>query len=376
MLGPAIRFIAPAQTSCNYLTLAFENFASVGSEGNESGNWLNVIGFEAPDGPNAESRPSSAPANGPEANNHLHFNPYPRTAAPGQGGVCEAGNERYAAGQTVIGRSPQLWGTTTVNEEMMGRLPERDTRQGAKHSRFGWRPSNAMIALIFILIFTLGPYLAFTKHIPFTGYGYQLKATFANAANISVNSPVRIAGVDVGKVIESNNDGSTSTVTFTVEDKGRPIHTDAFAQIRPRIFLEGNFFIDLDPGSPSAPEMDSGATIPVSRTSISVQLDEVLTALQAPVRGRPQPPARKLRRSADPRADRGRRRDPAARGEGKDRRRGPQRRLPLRRAGRPLQRPGHQRLPRHRSPAISPASSPAPAAPSAPSPAARRICRA
>ncbi|HEU5143232.1 MAG TPA: MlaD family protein, partial [Solirubrobacterales bacterium] len=89
----------------------------------------------------------------------------------------------------------------------MGRLPERDTRQSARGSRFGWRPSNAAIALIFLLVFTLGPYLAFTKHIPFTGYGYEVKATFANAANISVNSPVRIAGVDVGKVIETSSDG-------------------------------------------------------------------------------------------------------------------------------------------------------------------------
>lgn len=117
VLGPPIRFIAPAQTECNYLTLAFSNFASLASEGNGTGNWLNVIGFEAPDGPNAESQPASAPANGPKSKNHLHFNPYPRTAAPGQGEVCEAGNERYAAGQTVIGRSPRLWGTTTVNEE-------------------------------------------------------------------------------------------------------------------------------------------------------------------------------------------------------------------------------------------------------------------
>jgi ABC-type transporter Mla subunit MlaD len=166
----------------------------------------------------------------------------------------------------------------------MGRLPERDTRQSAKDGGGRWRPSNAMIALIFLLVFTLGPYLAFTKHVPFTGYGYELKATFANSANVSVNSPVRIAGVDVGKVIETSSDGDTSTVTFTVEEKGRPIHADAYAQIRPRIFLEGNFFIDLDPGSPSAAEMDSGDTIPVSRTSISVQLDEILTALQSPVR--------------------------------------------------------------------------------------------
>jgi len=166
----------------------------------------------------------------------------------------------------------------------MGRLPERDTRVGATDRRFRWRPSNAAIAVIFILVFTVGPYLAFTGHVPFTGYGYTLKATFSNSANISKNSPVRIAGVDVGKVIETERDGDATTVTFTVEGKGRPIHDDAFAEIRPRIFLEGNFFVDLDPGSPSAPEMDSGATIPVSRTSTGVQLDQILTALQSPVR--------------------------------------------------------------------------------------------
>jgi phospholipid/cholesterol/gamma-HCH transport system substrate-binding protein len=166
----------------------------------------------------------------------------------------------------------------------MGRLPERDTRVGATKSRFKWRPSNATIALIFVLVFTVGPYLAFTKHIPFTGYGYTLNATFSNGVNISTNSPVRIAGVDVGKVIEVGRDGDNTEVTFTIDGKGRPIHDDAFAEIRPRIFLEGNFFIDLDPGSPSAPELGSDATIPVSRTSTAVQLDEIFTALQSPVR--------------------------------------------------------------------------------------------
>ena len=166
----------------------------------------------------------------------------------------------------------------------MSRLPERDTRQGATNSRFKWRPSNAAIAVVFILIFTVGPYLAFTKHVPFTSYGYELHATFANSANIAKSSPVRIAGVEVGKVISSERDGDATEVTFTVDEAGRPIHTDAFAAIRPRIFLEGNFFVDLDPGSPSAPDLDSGGTIPVSHTSTAVQLDEILTALQAPVR--------------------------------------------------------------------------------------------
>ncbi len=168
----------------------------------------------------------------------------------------------------------------------MTRLPERDIRaqQSKKGRRFGWRPGNVLIAIIFILIFTIGPYLAFTKHVPFTSYGYEVKATFANSANIAKNSPVRIAGVEVGKVISSERDGDATTVTFTVSGAGRPIHDDAFAAIRPRIFLEGNFFIELDPGSPSAPELASDGTIPVSRTSTAVQIDEVLTALQSPVR--------------------------------------------------------------------------------------------
>jgi phospholipid/cholesterol/gamma-HCH transport system substrate-binding protein len=146
------------------------------------------------------------------------------------------------------------------------------------------RVPNWLIAVIFILVFTIGPYLAFTKHVPFTSYGYELKATFTNSANIAQKSPVRIAGVEVGKVIKSERDGDATTVTFTVDNSGRPIHKDAFASIRPRIFLEGNFFIELDPGSPGSPELGSGGTIPVSHTSTAVQIDEVLTALQSPVR--------------------------------------------------------------------------------------------
>ena len=114
VLAPAIKQIAPAQTTCNYLTLAFRNLADAFSESNGKANWLAVLSFEAPGGPNAESRPSSAPANGPEKKNHLHFNPYPRT---GQDGVCEAGNERYESGKTVIGHASQLWGTGTSGGE-------------------------------------------------------------------------------------------------------------------------------------------------------------------------------------------------------------------------------------------------------------------
>lgn len=166
----------------------------------------------------------------------------------------------------------------------MGRLPERDVKAQQGEGRIKWRPSNVTIALIFIAIFTVGPYLAFTKRLPFTSHGYQLKATFADGVNISTKSQIRIAGVEVGEVTDVDRKGDATEVTFTVREEGRPIHDDATAQIRPRIFLEGNFFIDLNPGSPSAPEMDDGESIPVSQTSTSVQLDEIFSALQSPVR--------------------------------------------------------------------------------------------
>ena len=98
---------------------------------------------------------------------------------------------------------------------------------------------------------------------------------------------MRIAGVEVGKVatIEPLPDSNAAELTMTIEDSGRPIHEDARLQIRPRLFLEGNLFVDLQPGSPSAPEMESGDTIPIQQTYNSVQLDEILTGLQSEVRG-------------------------------------------------------------------------------------------
>ena len=230
----------------------------------------------------------------------------------------------------------------------MSRLPERDTSAGRDEAAAssGGR-ATPLIAIIFILIFTIGPYLAFTEHVPFTSYGYELNATFSNSANIALNSPVRIAGVDVGKVISTERDGDTTKVTFTVDGSGRPIHDDAFAAIRPRIFLEGNFFIELDPGSPSAPEMDSGGTIPVSHTSTAVQLDEVLTVAAVAGPRRPQPPARELRHALTHKPTAAEDATQLPEVQGQDRRRSPQRRLQIRRRRRPLQRPGDQRPPRH-----------------------------
>ncbi len=114
LLKPSLTYIAPSQTVCNYWTLTFTEISNAASEGNSNGHWLQFISYGLPEGPNSESTFASAPANDPsDPENRLHYNPYPRTAAPGQEGVCEAGNEKYARGETVIGHAAELWGTTT-----------------------------------------------------------------------------------------------------------------------------------------------------------------------------------------------------------------------------------------------------------------------
>jgi ABC-type transporter Mla subunit MlaD len=137
-----------------------------------------------------------------------------------------------------------------------------------------------------VCILAVLTYLAFAKKLPWSHPEYELHATFENAATLRETAPVRIAGVNVGKVtsVERDADSNLVDVTFSVDSEGQPIHDDAEVEIRPRLFLEGNFFLDLKPGSPSAPDLPDGGTIPEPQTSTAVQLDEVLTALQTPTR--------------------------------------------------------------------------------------------
>lgn len=154
-------------------------------------------------------------------------------------------------------------------------------------ARGSGRLPNWAIGLIAVLLVLFGFYLAFTKRLPFSSRGYQVEAVFRDAQNVALKSPVRIAGVNVGEVteVEGMPESNAAVVTMAITDEGRPIHTDARLQLRPRLFLEGNLFVDVHPGSPSAPELDSGDQIPVQQTSNSVQLDQILTTLQADVRG-------------------------------------------------------------------------------------------
>jgi ABC-type transporter Mla subunit MlaD len=145
------------------------------------------------------------------------------------------------------------------------------------------RSKPVRTGVVVVIILVLVTYFGFAKQIPFK-HGYRLNAVFANALNIHPKSPVRIAGVDVGQVSSIKREGNTGVVTMEINQNGLPIHRDATLKIRPRIFLEGNWFIEMQPGSPSANTFSSGETIPITQTSDPVQLDQVLDALNTDTR--------------------------------------------------------------------------------------------
>lgn len=133
-------------------------------------------------------------------------------------------------------------------------------------------------------LLVLGTLAIFAKHNPLASH-YEIRGVFATANQLREGSAVRVSGLDVGKVakIEAGA-GHTAVVTLRISDREVPIRTDARLAIEPRLALEGNFYVKVEPGSPGARELRDGETIGRARTSVPVQLDQALNTFDAPTR--------------------------------------------------------------------------------------------
>src|SRR5436305_1890929 len=165
-------------------------------------------------------------------------------------------------------------------------------RRGRRRAGMSTLAAGA-VALVVIVLFT---YLGFTKFANPFATPYTVHLIVPNANGLAPQAWVRVAGVNVGKVESVQPAGnckstgqtprqcSAADVAITVQDQGLPIHKDATFAIRPRIFLEGNFFVDVHPGTPESPDAPSGYVFPIQATTTPVQFDQVLTSLQADTR--------------------------------------------------------------------------------------------
>ncbi|MDQ3933222.1 MAG: MCE family protein [Actinomycetota bacterium] len=160
----------------------------------------------------------------------------------------------------------------------MATTPFSNIPRGGAQKR-GMTPGKA--GLIFAVLTIVIVYFAFSKANPFS-QPYELKAVMDNANEVKERSPVRVAGVEVGKVtkVEPMGGSGKAKVTMEIDQDGLPIKENAQIKVRQRIFLEGNYFVDLQPGTADSPERKSGSTIPPAQTASPVQFGDVLTALQ------------------------------------------------------------------------------------------------
>ena len=179
-------------------------------------------------------------------------------------------------------------------------------------------------------------YFGFTKAVPFPHH-FEIQAVVKTANMLRPRSPVRIAGVNVGKVTKveryerhqrrrrhdaDQRQGPADPRGRDAEDPAAPVPRGQLLRRPPARARR------------RAGELDDGGMIPVTQTGTPVQLDQVLTALQSDTRAGPAGRCSRARRRVQREAERGRgrRAGPAVRGvsggagpQRRARRRGPTR---------------------------------------------------
>jgi phospholipid/cholesterol/gamma-HCH transport system substrate-binding protein len=115
---------------------------------------------------------------------------------------------------------------------------------------------------------------------------YKLKAEFSTAQAVTPGQgqTVRVSGVRIGDISKVDLSEGRAIVTMDVDPQYKGIvHTDATALLRPKTGLK-DMFIELNPGTRSAPVAKAGYTIPVKNTLPDVNPDEVYSLLDADTR--------------------------------------------------------------------------------------------
>jgi phospholipid/cholesterol/gamma-HCH transport system substrate-binding protein len=148
------------------------------------------------------------------------------------------------------------------------------------------RRDFAAIAGLAVLAVAVAAYIL--GHQPAFTFGqsyYTVKAPFSSAAAVTSGQgqAVTIAGVAVGQIGGVSLDHGQAIVTMNIYKKYQPIYRNATVLLRPRTPLK-DMYLSLDPGTPSAGSMPNGGQLASGSTSPDVNLDQILSSLDADTR--------------------------------------------------------------------------------------------
>jgi virulence factor Mce-like protein len=118
---------------------------------------------------------------------------------------------------------------------------------------------------------------------------YYVNAQFKDVGGLRTNSSVKINGVPAGKVVDltvkRDAEGNDMAIAkLKVDANAAPVGRDASVAVRPTDLL-GERYAEVDPGHRNDP-LPKGGVIGESRTSVPVELDDVLNTLDADTRTR------------------------------------------------------------------------------------------
>ncbi len=105
------------------------------------------------------------------------------------------------------------------------------------------------------------------------------KAEFSRAVQVFPGVKVKVLGVDVGRVTSVDNVEGAVEVSFKIEDPDIEVPDDVNATIVP-ISLLGERYIQLFPAYSGGAKLEDGSTIPVARTTVPSEGDELLQGMQ------------------------------------------------------------------------------------------------
>jgi len=107
--------------------------------------------------------------------------------------------------------------------------------------------------------------------------GKQVTAYFAEAIGVYPGSTVRVLGVPVGTVDAIQPQGTQVKVTMTV-NSGVAVPADAKAVVVAASVVSDRY-VQLTPAYTGGPQLADNAVIPVNRTAIPVEVDQIYTSI-------------------------------------------------------------------------------------------------
>ena len=143
-----------------------------------------------------------------------------------------------------------------------------------------------LVALVVATLILGKQRLALPAWVPLVGKDYFMvnaEMTTAQAVTPGQGQTVNVAGVEVGEIASVKLRDGKAIIGMKLKPKYDRVYKDASVLLRPKTGLK-DMVAELTPGTKAAGRLKDGGTIPISQTLPDVNLDEILSTLDADTR--------------------------------------------------------------------------------------------